>query len=62
MTESIQLSEDTNILQDKHQIANILNTYFLSIGIPSMEDYKDHVSISGIKENFTPAKNSTLSK
>lgn len=62
MTESIQLSEDTNIIQDKHQIANILKTYFLSIGIPTMEDYKDHASFSGIKENFTPTKNSTLSK
>ena len=62
MTESIQLSEDTNIIQDKHQIANILKTYFLSNGIPTMEDYKDNASISGIKENFTPTKNSTLSK
>lgn len=56
MTESIQLSEDTNIIQDKRQIANILNTHFLSIAIPSMENYKDHVSISGIKDNFTPAE------
>ena len=56
MTESIQLSEDTNIIQDKQQIASILNTHFLSIGVPSMEDYKDHASISGIRENFTPAK------
>ena len=56
MTESVQLSEDTNIIQDrvcsvqdKHQIANILKTYFLSIGIPTMEDYKDHARFSGIK-------------
>lgn len=52
MTESIQLSEDTNIIQDKRKIANILNTHFLSIAIPSMENYKDHSSFSGIKEEF----------
>ena len=56
MTESIQLSEATNIIQENHQITNILNTHFLSIGIPSIEDYNYHASISGIKENFTPAE------